>query len=151
MIQLGFTQLGYWAKVMTAIGRGDLATDPRFADPAALHANRVEAIASLDKEFASRTCAEWVENLSVFDRGWEVVQKGIEVCDDPQVTANDYIAYLDRSGELTPIVRNPVQFDESVPEIHRAPEAGEQTDEILGELGLGWNAIVDLKVTGAVL
>ena len=151
VIQLGFTQPGYWTELMTVLGLPDLATDPRFADPAALYENRVEAIASLDAEFAKRTCAEWEQVLGKLDRGWEVVQRAIEVCDDPQVTANAYVAYLDRSGEQVPIVRNPVQFDQSPPELCRAPNAGEHTDEILAELGLDWDAVVDLKIAGAVL
>lgn len=151
VIQLGFQQLGLWAAFVTAIGRADLATDRRFADSESLFANRVEAIACLDKEFSTRTCAEWVQTLGQFDRGWEVVRRAGEVCDDPQVTANGYIAYIERPGTVTPIVRNPVQFDESTVDLRRAPDAGEDTDEILGELGLDWDSVVDLKVAGAVL
>ena len=151
VIQLAFTQPGYWPDLLTLFGRPDLAADPRYSTPQALYDNRVEAIAALDAEFAKRTCAEWEVILGKLDRGWEVVRKAGEVCDDPQVAANGYVAYLDRAGEPVPIVRNPVQFDESLPEFHRAPDAGEQTDEILAELGLDWDAIVDLKVAGAVL
>ena len=48
------------------------------------------------------------------------------------------------------LVANPVQFDESVTDLHRSPDAGEHTDEILAELGIDWAAVVDLKVSGAV-
>lgn len=152
VIQLGFTQPAFWPDLMALLGRPDLGADPRFAEREALHHNRVAAVAELDEVFATRTCVEWVRVLSQLERGWEVVKKATEVCDDPQVTANNYVAYLEREGgPATPIVRNPVQFDEFAPEISPSPEAGEQTDEILGELGLDWDAIVALKLEGAVL
>ena len=44
----------------------------------------------------------------------------------------------------------PVQFDEEPPVPGRAPELNEHGDEILTELGLDWDAIVDLKVRGVV-
>lgn len=151
VIQLAFTQPSYWPTLMTLFGRPDLASDQRYSTAQALYENRVDAIAALDAEFAKRTCAEWEGVLAKLDRGWEVVRKAVDVCDDPQVEANGYVAYLERSGESVPIVRNPVQFDETLPEFRRAPDAGEQTDDILAELGLDWDAIIDLKVAGAVL
>jgi crotonobetainyl-CoA:carnitine CoA-transferase CaiB-like acyl-CoA transferase len=46
---------------------------------------------------------------------------------------------------------DPVQFDETPPELTRAPDAGEHTDEILEkELGLDWDAIVALKLNNTV-
>lgn len=151
VIQLGFTNPARWRDVVEAMGRPDLASDPRFADLAALHENRVAAIAELDAVFATRTSEEWAKAFEVFDRGWSIVKKAIEVYDDPQVHANDYITSIERPGSSTPVVRSPVQFDESPPALKPAPAAGEHTDEILAELGFDWDAIVDLKVTGAVL
>ena len=53
----------YWPELITALGRPELATDPRFANPAAMFPNRVEAIRILDEIFAdahvgrvARTC-----------------------------------------------------------------------------------------------
>ncbi|HEY6788658.1 MAG TPA: hypothetical protein VI365_15240 [Trebonia sp.] len=49
------------------------------------------------------------------------------------------------------LVANPVQFDETPPELTRAPDSGEHTDEILdAELGLDWDAIVALKLSNTV-
>ena len=49
------------------------------------------------------------------------------------------------------MVASPLQFDEEPPDLTRAPEHGEHTDEVLAELGLDTDAILDLKIKGAVL
>lgn len=150
IVQLGFQQPGRWPEVLAVLGRTDLAADPRFAEPDSLYAHRVEAIACLDEVFAARPSEEWREILGAFDRGWEIVRKAAEVCDDPQVEANGYVAYLRRTEEPTPVVRNPVQFDEVPAEIRIAPDAGADTDAVLAELGLDWDTVVALKVAGAI-
>jgi hypothetical protein len=43
-----------------------------------------------------------------------------------------------------------VQFDETAPELGPAPGFAAQTEEVLLELGLDWDAIITLKSAGAV-
>jgi len=44
-----------------------------------------------------------------------------------------------------------VQFDGAAPQPRRGPDFNQHGDQILGEdLGLDWDAIVDLKVRGVV-
>ena len=45
----------YWPRLCEAVGRPDLATDPRFADHASLMANNIEAVEALTEVFASAT------------------------------------------------------------------------------------------------
>jgi crotonobetainyl-CoA:carnitine CoA-transferase CaiB-like acyl-CoA transferase len=80
------------------------------------------------------------------------VQTALEVHDDPQVLANGYLPEL-KLDDGTPfrLVANPVQFDETPPELTPAPGHGQHTDEILLELGLDWDHILALKETGALL
>lgn len=151
VIQLGINRIWFWPQMMKIVGRDDLAEDPRFADASAIYENRTAAIAALDEIFATRTAAEWAEVFSRTKCPWDIVQKAIEVCDDPQVTANGYVAFLDKGDNSSiPIVRNPVQFDGTHPDLEHAPDAGQDTDAILAECGFDWDAIVDLKVSGAV-
>jgi hypothetical protein len=44
----------------------------------------------------------------------------------------------------------PVQYDEEPAVPGRAPEFNEHGDGILGDLGIDWDTIVDLKVRGIV-
>jgi crotonobetainyl-CoA:carnitine CoA-transferase CaiB-like acyl-CoA transferase len=100
----------------------------------------------LTKVIATRTLAEWSERFATLAGPWAPVQDTLQVADDPQIRANEYIV---RAGELE-LVANPVQFDVAAPQTGPAPGFAEQTDEILMELGLDWDRIIELKTAGAV-
>jgi crotonobetainyl-CoA:carnitine CoA-transferase CaiB-like acyl-CoA transferase len=74
------------------------------------------------------------------------VQDTLQLKDDAQVRANEYLV---RAGELE-LVANPVQFDVTAPELGPAPEFAAQSEEILVELGIGWDRIIELKDAGAI-
>ena len=142
----------YWPELIAAVGRPELADDPRFVDPAAMFANRGAAVAILDEAFATRTLAEWRVALAGISGVWAPAQKAIELHDDAQAIANGYLDDVAAAdGSSFPLVVNPVQFDEHPVPLVRAPEPGEHTDVILSELGLDWERIVELKVAGAIL
>jgi crotonobetainyl-CoA:carnitine CoA-transferase CaiB-like acyl-CoA transferase len=79
------------------------------------------------------------------------MQDASELYDDPQVTANGYLADLE-TPEGTPfqLVASPVQFDEAPPILTPAPAHGQHTEEVLLDLGLGWEDIAALKELGAI-
>ncbi len=74
----------YWAPLCEAIGRPELAADPRFADHVSLLTNNVAASEILEPVFASATLAEWRVNLADFSGQWAVVQDTLEAAADPQ-------------------------------------------------------------------
>lgn len=141
----------YWPSMAEVIGQPELATDPRFADNDALLAHGAEAGAILREAFAEHSLDVWREKLEHFTGQWAVVQNTIEVANDPQSVANDYM----QSGETadgTPytLVSAPVQYDGMAAPIRRAPGFNEHGDKILADLGFDWDTIVDLKVRGVV-
>lgn len=142
----------YWADLVTKVGRPELADDPRFVDSAARAAHTPECVAVLDEIFATRTLAEWKSDLAEIKGVWAPVQSASELLDDPQAVANGYVQSVTAgSGDRFRAVAAPLQFDEQAPELGRSPGHGEHTDEVLAELGLDTDAILDLKVAGAVL
>ncbi|MDT3443298.1 MULTISPECIES: CaiB/BaiF CoA-transferase family protein [unclassified Pseudofrankia] len=151
---LGFSclQAGhYWPAACAAVGRPELATDPRFADHASLMANKAEASDLLAAEFASRPLAEWRERLADFPGQWTVVQHTLEAAADPQSVANGYVQDLENAaGTPFHLSAVPVQFGDEPAPAHRAPDFNEHADEVLAELGLDFDAVLDLKLRGIV-
>jgi crotonobetainyl-CoA:carnitine CoA-transferase CaiB-like acyl-CoA transferase len=143
----------FWPEVCELIERPELLDDERFASGPARFQNRVACIEELRTSFATRPLAEWRERMSRLKGAWAVVQTPSEVLIDPQVEANGYIRPVTSlDGENTySLVANPVQYDETPPDLVRAPDAGQHTDEILEkELGLDWDQIMALKLESIV-
>ena len=141
----------YWADFCERVGRPELATDERFADHAALVQNGKVAGGILTELFASAPLETWRERLADFTGQWTVVQHTLEAAADPQSVANGYVQECKTAGgNPFHLVAVPVQYDEVAATPKRAPEFNEHGDEILGELGIDWDTIVDLKVRGVV-
>jgi crotonobetainyl-CoA:carnitine CoA-transferase CaiB-like acyl-CoA transferase len=129
----------------------DLGADPRFADNDALLANHQEAAARLTEAFAQAPVDEWRRRLEPFIGQWAIVQNTLEAAADPQSAANGYLQDCQTAaGVPFRLVAAPVQFDELPAVPRRAPEFNEHGDEILQEIGLDWDAILDLRVRGIV-
>lgn len=152
-VQLMMLQLDkFYPEAMGAIGVPELIDDPRFADPASRYENRVALIALLDEVFAQRTLAEWRAVLAGLSGAWGVVQTPGELCEDPAVTANGYIAQTTTmNGVPYALSTNPVQFDEQPVVPPGAPEHGQHTEEVLMAAGIDWDTIEKYKESGAIL
>ena len=141
----------YWADAWRCFGRPELGDDDRFATPEALAANVEEATRLVRSTLASRPAAEWVERLQDFSGQWTPVQDTLEAAADPQSVANGYIQDCTTADGIPfQLVAAPIQYGGAPAQPGRAPEFNEHGDAILGELGLDWDAIVDLKVRGVV-
>jgi crotonobetainyl-CoA:carnitine CoA-transferase CaiB-like acyl-CoA transferase len=142
----------YWSEFVIKSGRSDLATDERFDSAAARYRNRRACVEELEALFASKTFEEWRAVLADIEGVWAPVLRANEVLDDPQVRANGYLREITlEDGTSFEIVAGPLQFDEQPPELTRAPDHGEHTDEVLLELGYNMERIIELKVGGAIL
>jgi crotonobetainyl-CoA:carnitine CoA-transferase CaiB-like acyl-CoA transferase len=142
----------YWSDLVIKVGRPELADDPRFVNAAARAENSEACVGILDEIFASRTFEEWKSLLQEVEGVWAPVQTASEILEDPQVLENGYLREVEAaSGTKFRMVASPLQFDEEPPDLVRAPDHGEHTDEVLGELGLDMEAIMELKIAGAVL
>jgi crotonobetainyl-CoA:carnitine CoA-transferase CaiB-like acyl-CoA transferase len=148
-IQLVFLQPDrYWSDFCDAVGWGDVKVDPRFATMDARAQNNKELGDRLDALFGSKTLAEWKDTLKDLDAPWGVYQTLTELREDPQAIANGYVKKTD-DGVLT-LVPSAMQFDETAPELRRAPEFGADTELLLMDMGIDWDEIEKLKAEGAI-
>ncbi|MBO0729481.1 MAG: CoA transferase [Acidimicrobiaceae bacterium] len=140
----------HWPELCERLGRAELVHDERFATAKARAANLSACMAELEGTFASRPLDEWRERLAGIDGVWAPVQTPSEIFDDPQVRANGYVSEVDYGARTHRLVVGPSQFDGQPPELTPAPAVGQHTDDILSDIGLDWDAIIELKVAGVV-
>jgi crotonobetainyl-CoA:carnitine CoA-transferase CaiB-like acyl-CoA transferase len=141
----------YWAPFCAAVGRPELANDPRYIDAEARRENIEACFAEIKALFASKTLAEWREILVRQNGQWDVVQEVGEMHADPQVQANSYLQRADYGdGTTIPMVGLPMLFDGKPMPVRRSPELGADSDAILESLGYDEDGIIDLKVQGVV-
>jgi crotonobetainyl-CoA:carnitine CoA-transferase CaiB-like acyl-CoA transferase len=140
----------HWAPTCRALGFDDLVADPRFVDTAARADHRVELHDLIAARIASMTLSELRDRLTPEDTIYSALASPLEVVDDPQVLANGYLA----AHPTRPSVRlacAPMQFDNEMTSVRRpAPDTGEHTDEILGELGYDSATMASLRDEGAI-
>jgi crotonobetainyl-CoA:carnitine CoA-transferase CaiB-like acyl-CoA transferase len=142
----------HWPAFAQGIGRPDLLTDARFADPAKLIANSKALTAILDDVFGAQPMSHWRE---VFEKGhitFGPVRAPQEVAGDPQLHANDIVVPLEGAGgHLQFTISSPMQVHgvEKVP-ARRAPAIGEHNGEILEQLGFDAAQIEAFRASGVV-
>jgi crotonobetainyl-CoA:carnitine CoA-transferase CaiB-like acyl-CoA transferase len=142
----------YWPNVCRAMGIAELEHDPRFNTVEARHNNAKELVSILDKRFATKTAAEWIEIFKKENVICALIQTTSEVVNDPQALANEYIIWVDDPVRgKTKQVGFPWVFSETPASVRRvAPELGEHTGEILLDLGYNQDDIARLRQDGVI-
>jgi crotonobetainyl-CoA:carnitine CoA-transferase CaiB-like acyl-CoA transferase len=75
-----------------------------------------------------------------------------ELNEDEQAWANGYLQKVDYGGgRFLTLVPTPVQFNETSAELRPAPEHAAHTEEVMCELGMGWDRILELKELGVIV
>jgi crotonobetainyl-CoA:carnitine CoA-transferase CaiB-like acyl-CoA transferase len=148
---LGLQGDRHWPDLVQAIARPDLLADPRFRDIRVRRENNSECIRQLDAAFGARPMSHWVTALDTAGMWWAPVQTVSEMVDDPQARAAGAFVPTPVSGGEAEMVATPADFSATPwrPQA-MAPEFGQHTEEILLELGYGWEEIATLRERGAI-
>ena len=138
-------------KFYAVLGRPDLNDDPRFANMFMDLPTKQTLFAELGPSFLTRTTAEWLEIMKAAGQRVAPVRSYDQVASDPQVLLNGYIVPVEHPefGSIN-MVGSPVCFsDTPATPSAVAPELGQHTEEVLLELGYGWDDIERLRAAGA--
>jgi formyl-CoA transferase/CoA:oxalate CoA-transferase len=156
-LMLSMAQIGrYWPPFRKALQEATgelLGPDDISVDWFRQHAQElIQLIQRIDAAFATHPAAYWRELFRRYDLLFEVAQDYREIAEDPQVIANDMVTTFEHPshGPLK-MVAPAVNLSET-PGIVRAPapEFGQHTEEVLLEVGFGWEEIGALREQGVI-
>ncbi|MFM9131247.1 MAG: CoA transferase, partial [Actinomycetota bacterium] len=128
---LGLEGDRHWPGLLTAIGREDLASDPRFVDARTRAENSEDLIAELDAHFATQSFAHWTSRFDEHDVWWAPLNSIPEAIEDAQViAAGSFVDMTPQPGEAPyRAVNSPVDFSGYEPTYGPVPRLGEHPPE----------------------
>ena len=143
-------QFPIFCKIM---GLEDLITDERFSTFNEFSKNRAELLPILEKAFATKTSKEWDKLLKEGDVVHTVLRHYTDVHKDEQALANNFlIDHTFPNGEHvlmpSPPLRSAVVGE---PPREKAPYFGENTKEVLEELGYSPQQINEMAMNKKIM
>jgi crotonobetainyl-CoA:carnitine CoA-transferase CaiB-like acyl-CoA transferase len=145
---LGAASESIWQRLCPAVGRADLANDPRFAKNADRVENRQSLIGILSEIFLARRTGEWVAALTAADVPCAPVQTIDQVFAAPQVRHRDMLVEVDHpSAGKVKMAGIPVKFSVTPASVRLPPPLlGQHSADVLSSwLGMTIEEIDRLK------
>ena len=124
-----------WLSVCDAIAMPELKTDPRFETNALRARNQEPLVAVLQRVFATRTKAEWLEALDRHGVPCAPINTYAEVIEDPHVRAAGWVRDMTLpNGHATRTIAFPMGISGYEFDVYRAPPLlGEHNEEVFAQ------------------
>jgi crotonobetainyl-CoA:carnitine CoA-transferase CaiB-like acyl-CoA transferase len=141
-----------FGRLCEALGRADLAADPRYRtnpDRVRHRDSLIPALEALTRPHATGALLERLRAAGVTSAPVQTVDR---IVDDPQTKASEMLVATSRPDipDLVTVAL-PVRFDDARPSPQRPPpRVGEHTVDVLGELGFGGTEMAELHAQGVV-
>ena len=141
-----------WGRLCRALGRPELADDPRFARGSARLKNRAAMDEILEAALAMKPATEWVEILNAAGVACGPIYRLDEVFADAQVVESGLVHELNhRVWGLHKVMGLPLHLHRTPARVRTpAPLPGAHTREVLAELGYDEGGIDALVADGVV-
>ena len=141
-----------WPRFCAALGLADVAHDPRFATNGERVAHRDELRPILAARLATGSSAAWLARLAEAEVPSGPINDVLSALHHPQAVARGTVVELDHPvlGRISQV--GPPFALSATPATVRTPPPllGEQTDEVLAELGYGATEIATLRAEDVV-
>ena len=140
----------FWDLLLEGLGRKDLGEDSRFSDLESRLQNRDALTTILDEIFSTQSSDEWINQF-----------KGIipiaPVYDMAQALDNPFVQEIDMINEVDHpdrpglrVLNNPIRINGKRVPLRKAPKLGEDTDDVLRDIGYTDDDIAKLHESGTV-
>ncbi len=130
-----------WAEVAKAVDMPELATDERFTNQTLRAKNQTELVEILEPQFATRSAAEWLEDMDQRGVPCAPINSYSDILEDEQVAHMQLVQHLELPNQVsTRTTAFPVAMSDYSFEIYRPPPVlGAHTEEVftdwLGDKG----------------
>jgi formyl-CoA transferase len=151
-VTLGATGAKRWQKFCEILAAPEWLTDPRFRTNGDRFANRLELAELIGQKLQTHTPAEWEEILNANGIPCGPIYHADQALDHPQVRHRQMV--VEREHPTMGTVRLlglPVKLSATPGGVHRVPpQLGEDTEDVLRELGLSDGELVSLRADGII-
>ena len=152
VFNLGASGQGNWVRLCELMQHPEWMNDPDFANEKTRAVNRAKCNKVLNEVFRTKTVAYWVESLN--NAG---VPAG-PVYNVPQMFADEHVQQSniskmvnDKNGKQKGFITQPAVLSRTPADVvTTAPQWGEHTDEVLGEVGYSADEIAKFREQGVV-
>ena len=146
-VSVGIIEVKFWREFCKGLDREDLTLKQTTKG-----GEREEVFEQVQKEFLKKTQKEWIDIFKNLDACVMPIKSFAEGCEDPQIKARNMVVEMDhpRFGKVQNIA-SPIKYSRTPLKIRDlAPKLGQNTKEILKNLGHSDEEIRDFKKKGII-